>query len=568
MTVQRSKIMLNAARFPLISTKGTRTVFVSGTDSAPRTPRQFIGAEQSTDYNLPQVLYMENVMPVSEGLRSVGYVQSIPADPTETSFDSIFPLRDANENLVLYSPGRGKNYVYVDGVGWQTRSHATIFGETLNALAESLETARVTYAYVDGKTLVCYAHQYSTTDTDMSVMIWNTSTLQLNSATALLVNLPFAFGEIDGIASSNGYLIVWSGLSVAWAAFNGTAFDFSPYENGEFTGAGNQIPEDVQGPILAITSVSGGFLMFTSRNCVGASYNSQNTVSPWIFREIANSGGVATYESITVEGSLSAVFAYTTAGLQKITLNGAETIHPQVSDFLAGQKIEHYDAATQTLTQVDFDQDLAHKITNVGNRYIVISYGQSTGAYQYALIWDLAFERFGKMKFAHTDCFYYTYTPPVPGLTYDDLGVLTYDEMMTTLYGDLSSYSSVQLTGAQHALGFLTTTGEISVALWADSYRGGTDAGVAILGRMQLTRSRNTEISRVEIEGMSGGAAYITPSYDGRTLVASIPMTPVISAPTGTVFGTAVACLNCNLIVQGSFDLSTIIVESMPTGQV
>ena len=110
MAVQRFKVALNNARFPLLSTKAQQAVFVPGLDSAPRTPRIFMGADESIDHNLAQVIYSENVMPSSEGIRSVGYSQLI-APTVNGDFDSIFALRDAAENTVLYSPAGGQNYV-------------------------------------------------------------------------------------------------------------------------------------------------------------------------------------------------------------------------------------------------------------------------------------------------------------------------------------------------------------------------------------------------------------------------------------------------------------------------
>jgi hypothetical protein len=160
--------------------------------------------------------------------------------------------------------------------------------------------AKVTYAYVDGKTFVCYSRLKSTTDVDMSIMQWNSATKSLDPATSIITNLPFPVGEIDGISSSSGYLLVWSGLTIAWAPFNGTAFDFTIYANGNYTGAGYQIPEDVQGPITAIIGMSGGFVAFTTRNAVAGSYHSQTITAPWVFREIPDAGGVDNYEQVTV----------------------------------------------------------------------------------------------------------------------------------------------------------------------------------------------------------------------------------------------------------------------------
>ena len=292
MALQRFKVALNAARFPLVSTKGNRAVFIPGLDSAPRTPRQYVGAEPSVDYNTPQVLYMQDVVPVAEGLRSVGYI--IKIQPTmNDDFDTIFPLRDSEENIALYSPAKGRNYVYDANVRqWKTKTIENIQGLDL-APGYDPAKSRVTYAYVDGKTLVCYSRLKSTVGLDMSLILWDPNTLGLVGGGSIVKNLPFPAGEIDGIASSNGYLLVWSGLSVAWAPFSGTSFNFLNYANGAFTGSGSQIPEDVQGNILAIVGVSGGFMMFTNRNCIAASYHAQNLQAPWVFREVPGAGGAA-----------------------------------------------------------------------------------------------------------------------------------------------------------------------------------------------------------------------------------------------------------------------------------
>ena len=229
MAIQRFKVSLNAARFPLVSTKGQRAVFIPGLDTAPRTPRTFMGSNESVDYNLSQIVYGENIMPVSEGLKSVGYSQLI-APTVNSDFDQIFALRDDAENTVLYSPAAGKNYIYDTGTSaWTTTTFNDIHGVNISVTSPNTEaTAKVTYAYVDGKTFVCYSRLTATgtPDTDASILFWNPTTVALEPAGALIANLPFGVGEIDGISSSNGYLIIYSDISVAWAAFNGTAFDY------------------------------------------------------------------------------------------------------------------------------------------------------------------------------------------------------------------------------------------------------------------------------------------------------------------------------------------------------
>lgn len=565
MAIQRFKVALNNARYPLMSTKAQRAVFVPGLDSAPRTPRIFMGADESIDHNMAQVIYAENVMPSSEGIRSVGYRQLI-APSVNDDFDSIFALRDADENTVLYSPAGGQNYVYDDVAGaWTADPIEDVFALTLHAT--SLPTdSNVTYAYVDGKTFVCFSRLKSDegSPTDMSIMFWDGAALA--PAGALLANVPFPAGEIDGIASSNGFLLMWSGLSIAWAPFNGTAFDFTPYASGTFTGAGTQIPEDIQGNIRAVIALAGGFVMFTNRNAVAASYYAQNLASPWVFREVGDAGGLESYEQASVEGTLSRVYAYTTAGFQLISLNSAESILPDIADFVAGRRIERYRYDLHELYQARTTLDFFTKIANVGNRYVVISYGTFPRIFSYAIVYDLALKRWGKLRMVHRDCFYYSYGAETADVTYGMLGDVPYDHPDLGTYGDTTQQSNA-LTAAQHGLAFLKETGEVLIANWSDQLRDTEDVAVAIIGRVQLTRASHTQLNRAEIEGMESGSVLVQPSYDGFQLAPAEEMLEVASVPGFAVKGCMIDCKNFNLVIQGTFSLSTIVLEATTAGK-
>lgn len=103
MTIQRFKLAFNNARIPLVSTQASRAVFVPGIEAGSRATQGAAGSKESTmDYQAAQLIYAENVMPVPSGVRSVGYAQRI-APTVNTDFDSIFALRDEDENTVLYS---------------------------------------------------------------------------------------------------------------------------------------------------------------------------------------------------------------------------------------------------------------------------------------------------------------------------------------------------------------------------------------------------------------------------------------------------------------------------------
>lgn len=569
MAVNRFKVALNAARFPLVSTKGQRAVFIPGLDAAPRTPRAFMGAEESIDYDIAQMLYGENVMPTATGISSVGYSRIIV--PTVNSdFDQIFALRDNNENTVLYSPAKGKNYVYNTIAGaWSTTTFLTIHGVALAGTSPNSEaSAVVTYAYVDGKTFVCYSKllKTGTPATDASLLFWNPATQTLVPAGALITNLPFAAGTIDGISASNGFLLVWSGLTIAWAPFNGTAFDFSIYLNGEYTGSGYQIPEDVQGPITSLVALPGGFIMFTTKNAVAASYHSQNIVAPWVFREVPNAGGISGYEQASVEGSLGVTIAYTTTGIQKISLNSAEEEYPDVSDFLAGRFIESFSSTAKAISGAAISVDFYTKLTAVANRYLVISCGTSVGVFTFALVYDLTLKRWGKMNITHSDAFYYSYGAIVTGLTYSMLGAVSYDSPSLTTYAATGAISNPNIA-AQHGLAFLLATGEVKIADWSQGARATQDAGVAIIGRTQLTRAGFSQFNRAEIEGMVNGKVFIQPSYDGKTLSATEELITISAVGDYLEAGGMYDCKNFNLLMTGTFNLSTIIIEATTSGK-
>ena len=537
MAVQRYKAALNNARFPLVSTWGERAVILPAIDASQRSPRQYQGSDENIDFNVPQVLYGENFVPVSAGIKSVSYKQII--GPTvNRDFDQIFPLRDADENTVLYSPSHGQNYVY-DSVAaaWSFETcDAKYLAESFYVASASTATpatARVTRAYVDGKTFVCYGRvgvrtgsaSGAVTD-DGSIFYWDPGskelvTLKNATYSPLVANLTIPVGEIDGVASSNGYLLVWSGITVYWALFDGTGFEFAPYASGEVTGAGYQIPEDVKGPITALVPVTGGFIIFTTKNAVAAFYNANNFASPWIFRQISNAGGIESYEQTTEDANLGAIYAHTTGGLQRITLNAAETSFPDVTDFLGLRLQETFNTGNLQFERGLVTADFFTKLSFCGQRFLVISYGTYPGIYSYALVYDAELKRWGKLRLAHRDCFAYSYGSQEAPLTYAMLGDVPYEDMDTIAYED-AIIAGGNLTYPRQSVAFLLETGEIKLAVMDTREPEDDSQAFVLLGRFQLTRSRLSTLHEVEIEGLvAGGTVGVLRSTNGRTFASS-----------------------------------------------
>lgn len=567
MAIQRFKLAFNNARIPLVSSQASRAVFVPGLEAGARAVQGATGSRDSTlDYQAAQLIYAENVMPVPNGIRSVAFEQRV-APTVNTDFDAVFALRDEDENTVLYSPSAGKNYIYDDvAAAWTTTTHDEIFAPLTVKTGYDPANSRVTYAYVDGYTFVCFSRLVASDNSDMSIMVWDTATKTLQPANGLLANIPYPVGEIDGISSSNGYLLIFSRLSVAWAPFNGTAFDYQIYANGALTGAGWQTPEDIKAPITALIGLPGGFAIFTGKNAIAANYHSQSIGTPWVFREIPNAGGLESYEQATVEGSKGVITAYTTAGLQTISLNSSEIDHPDVADFIATRTIERYNLESHDFTRGSTTLDFYVKLSNVANRFTVVSYGTMPNIFSYALVYDNALKRWGKLRIQHRDCFYWNYGVVEAGLTYAALGDVPYDSALVDTYESTTGLSNA-FTSAQHSIAFLLTTGEILLADWSNTLRDVEDSAVAVIGRVQLTRASNVQFNRVELEGFQRGQILVTPSYDGANLATPQELVTIQSSELLTVAGGLIECKNFNLIVQGTFDLSTVIIEGTTGGK-
>ena len=590
MAVTRYKLALNNARFPLVSSWGQRAVVVPGSDLTTRTFRGYQGAEENLDYNIPQILGGENFVPVTNGVKSVGYVKiGDQFDGVFKGFDQVFPLRDDEENAVLFSPAGGRNFRKTLSGAWSEFLLENLWAAQSPALYLSTTstntpaTAKVSRAYVDGRTIVAYSN-IALTDTDGSpdrdedgsLYVWNPSTQALEliypfDDSGEFRNLPteVAIGTIGGVASSNGYLLVWSGLSIYWAFWDGTSFDFAPFKNGAATGSGGQIPEDVQGPITAVIPVSGGFIIFTTKNAVAAFYTANNFEQPWVFRAISNAGGIESYEQATVDGNLSSIYAYTTGGLQRISLNSAESDFPDVTDFLGGRWIEHFNTDSLTFHSGQVNAEFFVKVTYCGQRLLVISYGTYPGVYSYALVYDMQLQRWGKLRIVHRDCFSYSYGSQEGDLTYAAVWDVSYEDLGETTYEDMVVASS-PIVYPKQSVAFLLATGEIRIAVLDYREKLDTSESFVVIGRNQLSRARLSTLHEAEIEGLRpGGRVAVMTSSNGHTFdkreegvlreQAGDYSEWGFDMPTGK---------NHTLFIKGDFSLTTLILHATHDGAI
>lgn len=499
---------LNASDIPLISKYMPRSVLIPQFDGRLRDPSHtYQDTADNNPSNVPQIVYAENIIPTKQGVKSVGYVANQAAFPGAGSADDVFVIRNASgtaSSTWFFAPAQGMNYVAATlGVPWVSTNPlagAPVAGQRPVSVAE-----------VNGISYICYF--------GLALLQWNG--VNFIDCSGLLTGIVVA--GILAIASSGNYLVVaYSDGSIKWSSLT-NPLDFVP---SVATGAGSQIPIDCRGTPLYLSQVSGGFLIHCRENTVAAVYT-QNVAQPWIFREVKNSGGFNfsdEYSGFSRQTSTGSVYEFGISGLQQLDLREATNLHPQVTDFITGRVFETFDSVTNLLA-LTVATRLTVKVAFLANRYLCISYGTTLHRYNYALIYDASLRRWGKLKIDHT-CFF---SSPLATTASDTLNVL-------------------QFNGSASRILFDNVTG--------------SDAGVVILGRYQLARSRNICSEEVEIEVQDAVEAFnvtVAANYDGATVGEFDAMTLYATNGNYRRFQKQIEGVNLSYIIKGVFNLSTLL---------
>ena len=547
MPVYHVRAALNSAIFPFYTQQAGRTIIVPEFDENWDRNN---AANTTPDKGVPQVYYMENVLPIAGGFQSVGYdlvvkpfrqIHPPPGTPAATNFDQAFILLSTDGSKVIFVPAQGSNYVYDAEIGtWASIS-------PINSLSVNSNTI-VTTATINGQTYFCYAN-YGT-------YIYNTSTKLMVKQT--LISLTDA--AVIGITVSNGYMIAWTKNTVAWSSLV-NPLDFTPSIQ---TGAGGGAIQQAKGNINFCLPINGGFIMYCEKNTVAASY-SNNVNYPFVIKEIADSGGCYDPTQVAWQENLDTHYAMTTAGLQGINLSSASPVMPEVDDFLAAQIYEEFDANTNTLTQSYLQSQLYVKLTGVGDRFIIISYGIIKGSYQYCIVFDLVLGRYGKLAFDHVGTFEF-FTPNLyNGVTWQKLinNGIKIRQLFTTSYEDLINGSASPEAQQKQTFALLTNTGGVYTVDFAlDNIN---SQGVFILGKYQFKRNSYIVHQRTDVESINPAAVFsfqLLPSLDGKTLLPAVDTVLLNTAGTLTnTYAKRFTGLNISFLIKGSFELTSLVTQ-------
>lgn len=540
MTTKLLKLLTNSADIPLLYEQAARHA-TDNTDASPRMPASSYGDKINADYGQPQIIYLENVLPYAKGIFSISYGQKAPAvSPATTGCDQCIQLRDARENQFAYIPANGANYVFDNTTDtWVSVNPFTFTEGTL-----------VTRAYVNGRTFICF---------EKSRIIEYDSTTNTFSTVALTFPSGLSMLDVRGIGGAANYLLFFTEITVYWCS----PLNILEFDNLD-EGAGNQIPIDIQGQITALISAPGGFIVYSARNAVGATFTN-NGNAPFAFKGIGNAGGVANWECVAGDSDRKGHYIWGTKGLQHVTLTECETMFPEVTDFLVGNIDESWDTVDKEVVPTYYSDPFAVKLAFLAGRYLVASYGSAPLDYKAALVYDASLRRWGKLVIEHCDAFMFPYVSGLGAYTYAGwLGI--YDDYPVTEYIDLGTFF-LAVPPAKRGIAFLKTNGEVYIANM--DFNQSNSTGVVIFGHIQQRHDRHITIQKAKFDGINTVPApqvTLLGSVDGYTRSSVTPMTQSALSGKFREYSSRYTAENFDLVLEGNFVISSVLVDVMNHG--
>lgn len=506
---------LKTTKIPMLSELQGQTVIVRNQDQG-YVP--YVADQESiaTAMGIPQIYYAHNIVPTDYGYKSVGYSEHTSAAfPDATMFNQVVSIRDSVGNYALLSAtALGNVYVMPTGASAWTAPNtppdaATIAGKRMSVAF----VAGTTYIYFEG--VGCYSYN------------WNTNTISGVTLTGLTVT------DIIGIVGNSGYLIAYSKDAVAWSSTTDPT-DFVPSLT---TGAGGGQVESARGNIVTVEPVYGGMIVFTERNAVACIYSS-NVRYPYNFVEITGCGGLTDSQFVSYDANSGALHAYTTSGLQTVTLKKATSIFPEITDFISGGLLEDFNELTDELELISTaGSETKKRIAVVADRYVVISYGKEK--LTHAIFIDSALKQVGKLKIEHTDCF------------------------------EFQQYASAVVEVPKKSVAFLGAGGSIHIL--DTDINSPNSNGVMILGKYQYVRSRFLTMQAVEFENVNTGDNFslqLLPSMDGKVWYDKIEgyAVPPVSGSKAREYKFHKTGKNHSLLFKGAFNAVSLVLTFTPHG--
>lgn len=500
---------LSSKSVPFLSSLQGRTVILKQSDQN-YVPNVTAKQDDDKDIGIPQAYYFENVLPTEYGYQSVGYIELIPG--VDASFEDSFTFTQDGVSFQLGFTSTGAVYILSkESLVWTFVTLPELIDLTDNTL---------THATVSGTTYFffsplskCFKYDHTTTS-------------------LVEVTLTGLSGTVLGIVGAYGYLIAYTKDQVAWSSTIDPT-DFTPSLT---TGAGGGSVEGARGFITTCIALNQGFLVFTDQNCVGARA-SNNSRYPFVFNEIVSAGGLTDKNLVSADGDVGSIYAYTTSGLQLISLAKSTAAFPSLTDYIAGKEIEIFDSLTDTFVTHTIDSALLKRLTTISDRFFVFSYG--INSIQFALVYDTALGKWGKLKQDHIAAFEY--------------------RLWTTAEKEV----------VKDSFALIDTTGKI-VFVDLNGQTGGAD-GVILLGKYQHIRQRMVTLQKVEaenIEPASNTSVACIKTLDGKTNEPAILGYLYKNSPNSREYLFHDTGKNVSVLIKGAFNLTSIVLTFTVHGHI
>lgn len=502
------RVNLAASNFPFLSEFSGRGIFIKGYDQTYVAP--LISKDDvDKDVGVPTLFYCHNVLATGQGYQAVAY--EIKTAAIASGFVDCFPVFEASSGgkaFIAYTVSGDFYYSLDPYYAWNfIGNFATFAGK------------EITTAYINGITYI-YVYKVGCKKFDFTTHTF---------ADVTLTGLTAA--NIMGIVAVLGYMIAWTESYIAWSSLIDPT-DFTPSLS---TGAGGGSVQGAKGNIVTCVAHSTGFMVYTNQNAVAAPA-SGNSRYPFNFKEIVASGGIARRSLVTYDATQGNHYAYTTSGMQLVSLTNTTTTFPELTDFLAGSVFEDYNDETQELIITELTGVMQKRLQLVSDRYLVISYGISS--FTHALIYDISHKRWSKLKINHVSCF------------------------------EFSLLAAEVVETPRRSIAFLQADGTVKVV--RIDVRDSTAYGVAILGKYQITRTRNATLQTIDIENMiPGGTLKVTDIYtiSGKSNTKKKEGYLLSSDELGAKYGFRTVGINHSLLFEGAFNLVNMVVNLSVDGR-
>lgn len=583
MSQQTARINLSAKAFPLLASNWGRSVIVGQYDT--NFNRSLTATEDlDKDVGIPQVYYMHNVMPHAQGFQSVGYEEVVAAQGTYKDFLYILPIKtDAGDFALLGVCSSGRWYIrestsshwtflltssspssmvyvaYTSGITyiWQKGNGGYTYNFSIHALIA------VTFTALDVTTLVgittSYGYLVAWSSNKAAYNLTGVGTT-INVVTATLGAAPpvsMRAGDIitspdfivgtyitaidyttNIISLSNPALNTNAGSTISCPVGPGGVFWSSVIDPTDFTpslltGAGGGEIQDAAGPVTFCVPHAQGFIVYTTKNAVGATY-SQNIRYPFSFKSIPGSGGVSEYKSITASANAGKHFIYSTSGLQTITMTVAVAVLPEVTDFVSGKLFEDFDDIQKVFSLTQLTRTMTKQVAIVADRYLIISYGIDT--LTHAIVVDLITNRFGKLRRDHVDTF----------------------EFPAELAVDLSIISIKLTEIPRENIALLQSDGSIDVVNF--DVLASASNGTLLLGKYQFVRQRNIVLDEIFLENIYNPNRFnltVMTSLNGKSYSSKAIPAIYETASNQQIYRSRAEGVNHSLLCQGQFHIES-----------